>query len=116
MPTFALDAALQVELRQPSDGGDNIVHVPFSFTTNGSGVPTLGYSYDGALSIIRATNSYTLDLGGPFNSLLAARANLGTVAATVNWSETLGQVTLAYVSALNNAVIHGVIIVDIGQR
>lgn len=114
MPTYALDAALQSELRQPAN--DNVAHVPFSFSTNGSGVPTLGYTYDGALSITRATNNYTLDLGGPYNTLLAANVNIGGVASTITDSPTLGQVTLVYGGALNNAVIHGVIIVDIGQR
>ena len=114
MPTFALDAALQSELRQPSN--DNVVHVPFSFSTNGSGVPTLGYTYDGALSIVRATNNYTLDLGGPYNTLLAASVNIAAVTSTITDAPASGQVTMAYSGALNNAVVHGVIIVDIGQR
>jgi hypothetical protein len=114
MPTYALDAAVQTELRQPSN--DNVVHIPFSFTTNGSGVPTLGYTYDDALSITRSTNSYTLNLGGPYQALLAASVNIGGVTSSINWSETLGQVTIAYSGALNNAVIHGVIIVELGQR
>ena len=114
MPTLALDAALQVELRQPAM--EDILHIPFAFTTNGSGVPTLVYNYDGTLSISRSTNTYTLFLGSQYKMLYSAITSPASVAVTTTFNELIGSAVLAYAGALNSAVVHGVLVLDLGQR
>ena len=114
MPTHVLDAALAVDLREPCN--DNVMHIPFTFTTSAGGVPTLGYDYDGLLSIVRATNTYTLVLGAPFNALLAAMTTTNSVAHSVQSTPDSGAVALVYAGAFNSQTVHGVLILDVGQR
>jgi hypothetical protein len=114
MPTFALDAALQVELRQPAM--EDILHIPFMFSTNGSGVPTLTYDYDGTLTISRSTNTYTLSLGAQYKMLYSAITSPAAVTVTTTFNELVGNAVLAYSGALNSATVHGVLVLDLGQR
>lgn len=114
MPTYALDNALAVGLLQPCN--DNVMHVPFVFTTTAGGVPSLSYDYDGLLTISRATNAYTLEMGGAFNALLAVMTTTNSVAHTVSSTPPGGTVTLSYAGAFNSQTVHGVLILDVGQR
>jgi len=114
MPTFALDAALQVELRQPAM--EDILHIPFMFTTDGAGAPTLTYNYDGTLAISRASNVYTLQLGAQYKMLYSAITSPASVTVTTTFNELVGNAVLSYSGALNSATVHGVLVLDLGQR
>src|SRR5262245_36376020 len=99
-----LDQGLQTAPRIVGTVNPKQVH--FAFTTDGSGVPTLVYSYDGSLPApVQATNVYTCTIGS-YKQLLSAQIS-NSIGATVNIAvtdnPTTGVVTLTASATLASA-------------
>lgn len=103
----------------PSKQG-RLVTVPFTFTTDGAGEPTLGNDLQDALSVALTEESgspgeYVLTLGS-YKTFLACVAvhnlDTGTVVLTPSGDAAAGKVTLeATEGALLSATVSGVIYV-----
>lgn len=105
------------ELRQPGD--EEAIHVPFAFSTNGSGVPALAYNYDGLLSI--STNgagpfNYVISLGAQYKSCKVAYSNPSPVATTTSFDPVAGTVTLTYATAILSNTYHGLLVIGNGYK
>ena len=102
-----------VPVRGGPDG--EILAIPFSFTTDGSGVPTLVEDYNGLVTIGRAAGVYTVTVGTyraflacPFGHSLAS-----TLTCTRTHSAANGTVIFTFGSdAFNSATFDGCLFVS----
>lgn len=82
--------------------GDGMV-IGTSFTTNGSGVPTILYDAQGSISVAQATNTYTISFPGSWVSTVCCvidhQNNAVTYTKTI--TPSAGTVAIAFSGAFN---------------
>lgn len=101
-----------VGVRAPGSGPAHLIC--FNFTTDGSGNMTVATASNryGNISLTKAGNIYTLNVGG-FKGLVGGIAYAGATTATaITASTSAGTIAVNFGAAINN-VTHGAILLEV---
>lgn len=82
--------------------GAEVTEISTYFTTDGSGVPTLGISHGDLISILQETNLYTLTFPIGSNMSVQLTYDNASLSHALTLDESIGQVAIQFSGAFNN--------------